>query len=53
MSAWATTYIGFSDEIHAGQGPQFRSMEFQTYAADADIKLTLSGVESHNSLGVG
>ena len=53
MSAWATTYIGFSDEIHADQGPQFRSREFQTYAADADIKLTLSGVESHNSLGVG
>ena len=53
MRAWVTTFVGYSDEIHGDQGPQFRSKEFKSYAKKADVKLILSGVESHNSLGVG
>lgn len=52
MRSWVTAFVGYSDEIHGDQGPQFRSKEFKSYAKMADVKLTLSGVESHNSLGV-
>ena len=53
MRAWVTSFIGYSDEIRADQGPQFRAKEFKTVGGMAWIKITLSGVEIHNSLGVG
>ena len=53
MRAWVTSLIGYSDEIHAYQGPQFRAKECKTFAGMAGIKLTLSDVERHNSLGMG
>ena len=50
---WVVPYIGHTLEIHADQGPQFRSRRFHSYTSMAGIKLRLSGVESHNSFGVG
>ena len=50
---WVAPYIGHALEIHADQGPQFRSKRFVSNANTSGVKLRLSGVESHNSLGVG
>ncbi|CDF36780.1 unnamed protein product [Chondrus crispus] len=53
LSHWILPYIGHALEIHADQGPQFRSRRFASYTSMEGVQLRLSGVESHNSLGVG
>lgn len=52
MQQWVLPYIGHALEIHADQGPQFRSRRFASYTGMAGVKPRLSGVEGHNSLGV-
>ena len=53
MRIWTNKYIGFSDVMSADQGPQFRSIAWKNFFNMAGMKLELSGVESHNALGVG
>ena len=53
LSHCVLPYIGHALEIHADQGPQFRSRRFASYTSMEGVQLRLSGVKSHNSLGVG
>ena len=50
---WVKPYVGYSDQIHEDQGPQFQSSEWKSLLHAAGIKPTDSGVESHNALGAG
>lgn len=53
VRCWVTPYIGYSDFMHTDQGPQLASDEWKALQLSAGIKRLESGVESHNSLGVG
>lgn len=50
---WVSPYIGYPDVISVDQGPQFKSLDWKNLLQAACIKEHTSGVESHNSLGVG
>ena len=49
----ANPYVVHPSIIHADYGPQFRSDEWRIYRAECNIQIHTSGVQSHNSLGVG
>lgn len=53
VRCWVTPYVGYSDSMHTDQGPQLVSDEWKALQLSAGIKRLESGVESHNSLGVG
>lgn len=53
VRCWVTPYIGYSDFMHTDQGPQLASEEWKALQQSVGIKRLESGVESHNSLGVG
>ena len=53
IQCWASVYTGFPDTIKADQGSIFTATEFEKYGTSQGIKIELSGVESHNSLGAG
>lgn len=53
MRIWACMYIGFPDVMETDQGPQFTSKRWATLLLMAGIKHKLSGVQSHNAIGVG
>ena len=53
MKIWVSPYLGYPDEVRCDQGPQFRSKRWDDILRMAGISKKLSGVESHNSLGVG
>eukprot|EP00170_Pyropia_yezoensis_P002751 contig_11549_g2756 len=53
VRCWVTPYVGYSDSMNTDQGPQLASDEWKALQQSAGIKRLESGIESHNSLGVG
>lgn len=53
VETWASTYAGFPSKIRADQGSVYTSKYWQSCTDDVGIELQLSGVASHNSIGVG
>lgn len=53
VEAWASMYAGFPSKIRADQGSIFTSNYWRKCTEDVGIELQLSGVASHNSIGVG
>ena len=49
---WSSVYTGLPQWIMVDEGAQFRNV-FAELAALYDIKLEKSGIQSHNSLGIG
>ena len=49
---WSSVYTGLPDNIIVDEGSQFRKL-FAELAVLHDVNLEKSGVESHNSLGIG
>jgi len=50
---WVHPYVGHPAVIHVDQGPQFTSAAWKALAASAGSEVQWSGIEAHNSLGVG
>ena len=46
-------YTGYQDRIKVDQESQFTTPRFKQITDATGIELSLSGVESHNSLGAG
>ena len=53
LHCWVTTYLGYPSTLRVDQGRQFTAQRWSVRAAAAGIVLKPSGVESHNSLGLG
>lgn len=53
MKIWVTTYVGNPREIHVDEGSRLQSPQWRAKVEVAGTKQRYSGVESHNSLGVG
>lgn len=50
---WATAYVGYPDLFRVYQESVFTGREFGDLAKDAGIEVQLSGVQSHNAIGIG
>jgi len=50
---WVHPYVGHPSVIHVDQGPQFTSTAWKALTASAGSEVVWSGIEAHNSLGVG
>jgi len=53
LRCWVTVYAGYPEQLHLDQGTNFQSSEWRQMMRDAGIEALDSGVESHNTLGVG
>lgn len=53
IRCWATIFVGYPTKIILDHETAFNRSEFRGTASEADIFLQFSGVESHNSVGVG
>lgn len=53
LEAWVTVYVGYPNRIRADQGSVFTFRFWNDVTALNGIKLQFSGVEIHNSLGIG
>ena len=53
LSCWATLYTGYPDKMRVNQGSVFTSSKWKDLTDMSGIEPSLSGVESHNSLGAG
>jgi hypothetical protein len=53
LECWATVYSGKPNKIRTGAGSIFVSPRWRERTDMAGILLQISGVESHNSLGLG
>lgn len=53
LVCWATVFVGYPDLFKVDQDSVFTSREWRKLSEDAGIGLKVSGVESHNALGVG
>jgi hypothetical protein len=53
LECWATLYAGYLDKMRTDQGAQFTSPRWKELTDSIGIELVLSGVESHNSIGLG
>lgn len=53
VEAWASVYVVYLNIIRLDQDSSFRSNFFRDLATSHGIKLRLSGIESHNSIGIG
>lgn len=53
IEGWASVYIGYPNRIRADQGSIFTSKFWNGVTSLHGIELQISGVESHNSIGVG
>ena len=53
LSCWATVYIGHPDRFRVDQESVFTGKEFAQLTAREGIVLQLSGIQSHNAIGVG
>lgn len=51
--AWSTVYIGYPTTIKTDHGSVFTSKKWRGWTESAGINIEISGIESHNSLGVG
>lgn len=50
---WAQSYVGLPNTIVCDQGSVFTSAEWETLLRSHAVERQVSGVESHNALGVG
>lgn len=53
LDVWVHKYVGHPQVMHADHAPQFESPIWRGLLASAGTELVLSGIESHNALGVG
>lgn len=53
LHTWVHPYVGHPQVLHVDQAPQFKSPAWRALNTSASTELVLSGVESHNALGVG
>ncbi|CDF36991.1 unnamed protein product [Chondrus crispus] len=53
VKAWSSVYVGYPNRMGADQGSVFTSKLWEDVTLMHGIELQMSGVESHNSLGVG
>jgi hypothetical protein len=53
LDCWITMYTGYPNPLHTDVGSIFASPRWKQLAEAAGIQLQISGVESHNSIGVG
>lgn len=53
LEAWVTVYLGITNRIRADQGSVFTSKFWDNITAVHGIDLQLSGIQSHNSIGIG
>lgn len=53
LETWVTVYVGYPNRIRTDQGSVFTSKYWDSITALHGIDLQLSGVESHNSIGIG
>ena len=53
IECWASVYIGFPNKLRTDQGSVFTSKAWDELTRLHGIELQLSGVTSHNSIGVG
>jgi hypothetical protein len=53
IDIWRTMQTGFPDRIRVDSGAAFTSSKCKALTESKGIKLRISGVESHSSLGIG
>ena len=53
IEAWCNLYTGLPNRIRTDAGSVFTSPRWKEMAESGGIELRISGVESHNSLGIG
>jgi hypothetical protein len=53
LECWATVYIGYPNTTRTDAGSIFVSPKWKRFTDLSKIKLVQSGVEAHNSLGIG
>lgn len=53
LRIWVTIFIGFPNTLSLTNEASFGSEVFRQDRADVGMKLQFSGIESHNSIGVG
>lgn len=53
LEAWVTTYVGIPNRIRSDRGSVFTSKFWDEVTTLHGIELQLSGVKSHNSIGIG
>ena len=53
VTCWASLYVGFPEKIKVDQGSCFTFVRWTKRCENVGTEVQLSGIESHNSLGVG
>ena len=53
LECWCSMYTGYPDRLRTDAGSVFTSPRWKEIAKMAGIELRLSGIEAHNSLGIG
>lgn len=53
IDIWSSTYTGFPATLHFDQESSFVSADMERNCAEQGISLSVSGIESHNSIGAG
>ena len=53
VECWASVYVGFPNKLRTDQGSVFTSKAWSELTRLHGIELQLSGIASHNSIGVG
>jgi transposase InsO family protein len=53
IDIWSSIYIGYPDRLRIDSGSAFTSVKWKTITESRGITLSISGVEAHNSLGIG
>jgi hypothetical protein len=53
LECWATVYVGYPNTMRTDAGSIFVSPKWKRFADSTKIKLMQSGVEAHNSSGIG
>jgi len=53
LETWCTLYTGYPNRLRTDFGSIFTSPRWKNYTDTSGIQLRISGIEAHNSLGVG
>lgn len=53
IECWCTLYTGYPNRLRTDAGSIFTSPRWEALAEDCGISMSRSGIESHNSLGLG
>jgi Reverse transcriptase (RNA-dependent DNA polymerase) len=53
VTSWAAVYSGYPDVVRSDAGSVFTSGRWRDLTSAAGIDIQISGIESHNSLGIG